>query len=199
MPFITEALWRRIAPVAGSEGDTVMLQPWPEAANFPADAAAEAEMAWVQGFIVAVRQIRSDMNLAPGRPLPVLLQEASAQDLARVDDHRHLVRRLARLEEIRPLAGGAEPPPAALQLLGEMRILVPMAGHIDRDAETARLAKLIGRLESDLERAQKKLANPAFVDNAPEDIVLQERSRVSEVSGSLARLKEQLERVRTLA
>ncbi len=199
MPFITEALWRRVAPLAAIEGDTVMLQPYPDPARYPRDPAAEAELAWVQALVLGVRQVRGEMNIAPGRRLAVLLQDATQRDADWLARHRALLLQLARLESIELLAAGATAPPAATVLLGEARLLVPMAGLIDAAAELARLEKQRERLRSDLGKTRAKLERPAFVDNAPADVVEKERRRAEELVSALANLEHQLERVRALA
>jgi valyl-tRNA synthetase len=199
MPFITEALWQRAAPLAAVTGDTVMLQSYPHSADYPRDEPAEAEMAWLQGFVLGVRQVRGEMNIAPGKPLPVLLQDAGTRDLAWLEAHRGLLSGLARLESVRPLAADETPPPAAAVLLGEMRLLVPMAGLIDAEAEVARLEKQRAKLESDLGKTRAKLDKPSFVDNAPAAVVAKERNRAEELGSAIAKIEQQLERVRALA
>ena len=77
MPFITEEIWQRVAPLAGACGESIMLQSWPDPAFFPVDDAAEAELGWIQGFILGVRQIRGEMDISPGKRIPVLLQDAT--------------------------------------------------------------------------------------------------------------------------
>ncbi len=199
MPFITEALWRRAAPLAGLAGETIMRQPYPDAAAWPRDAQAEAEMAWVQSFILGVRQVRGEMNIAPGKPLAVLLQDATARDLSWLGANEPLLLRLARLESIEALAPGATPPPAATVLLGETKLLVPMAGLIDAVAEIQRLEKQRAKLESDLGKTRAKLDKPSFVDNAPVEVVDKERRRAEELGAAIANLEQQLERVRAFA
>jgi len=198
MPFVTEALWRRAAPVAGIEGETIMRQPYPEPGDWVRDEPAEAEMAWVQAFILGVRQVRGEMNIAPGKPLAVLLQDAAPRDLAWLEANEQLLLRLARLEGVESLAPGAPAPPAATVLLGDMKLLVPMAGLIDAAAEIARLDKQREKLESDLGKTRAKLDKPSFVDNAPAEVVEKERRRAEELGGAIANLERQLERVRAL-
>jgi valyl-tRNA synthetase len=199
MPFITEALWRRAARVAGVAGETIMLQAYPDPTDYPRDEAAEAEMAWLQAFVLGVRQLRSEMNIAPGRPLAVLLQDAPEQAVAWLGNHRELLLKLARLESVELLAPGAATPPAATALVGEAKLLVPMAGMIDASAEIARLERQRGKLESDLGKTRAKLDRPSFVENAPAEVVDKERRRAEELQGALSSLDEQLERVRALA
>ncbi|HUG98348.1 MAG TPA: valine--tRNA ligase [Gammaproteobacteria bacterium] len=199
MPFVTEALWRRAAPIAGVAGDSIMLQPYPEIADWPRDEAVETEMSWLQAFVLGVRQVRGEMNIAPGKPLAVLLQDASAADLGWLAANEPLLLRLARLESVRPLAPGERAPQAATVLLGEMKLLVPMAGLIDAEAEIARLERQQDKLRSDLARTRAKLDKPSFVDNAPAEVVEKERRRAAELGGAIANIEQQLERVRALA
>ncbi|HWP94449.1 MAG TPA: valine--tRNA ligase [Gammaproteobacteria bacterium] len=200
MPFITEEIWQRVAPLAGITGPTIMLQPWPAAREFmPADAAdVEAEMRWVMDFVLGVRRIRGDMDIAPSRPLPVLVQDASSLDRERVERHRAFLGTLARLESLTVLPDGVPAPESALALLGTMKILVPMAGLIDKQAELARLAKLIEKLSKDVERTEAKLANDNFVRNAPAEVVEKDRARLADLRGQLERLAAQRERIAAL-
>jgi valyl-tRNA synthetase len=199
MPFITEALWRRAAPLAGVEGDTIMLQPYPDPALYSRDPEAEEEMAWVQCFILGVRQVRGEMNIAPSRKLAVLLQDASELDAARLERHHELLLQLARLDSAKRLPAGATPPPAATVLLGEAKLLVPMAGIIDATAEIGRLEKQRAKLESDLGKTRAKLERPSFVEQAPAEVVNKERRRAEELATAINSIDQQLERVRALA
>jgi valyl-tRNA synthetase len=198
MPFITEEIWRFVAPLAGRNGATVMLEPYPTAQEFAPDAEAEREIEWVRAFILAVRQVRSGMDIAPSKKVPVLLQNASAEDVARARKHRPYLERLAGLESLEPLAPGATAPQSATALLGELTILVPMAGLIDAHAEIERLTKLIAKTTADLRKTQAKLANESFVKNAPSMVVAQERDRLEEFERTIASLEAQLAKVRGL-
>ena len=197
IPFITEEIWQRAAPLAGKRGDTVTLQPYPKANDFPADAAAEAELAWLQEFILGVRRIRAQMDIAPGKPLPVLLQDAGTADRQRIGSHGALLKSLARLESLKFVDGGAAPH-SATALLGEMKILVPMAGLIDKQAELERLTRQIDKLRKDVERTQAKLGNEAFVKNAPVELVNKERERTAEIQNAIRELEQQLVRIRSM-
>jgi valyl-tRNA synthetase len=193
MPFITEEIWQRVAPLAGIEGPTIMLQPYPVRDDYPANAQSERELDWVRGFVLGIRQIRGEMNISPGRELPVILQGASATDTEWLVKHEPLLKRLARLESVIVLGDDESPPPAATALLGEMLILVPMAGLIDVDAEIARLTRQRDKLKSELDRCTRKLANENFVNNAPETVVKKERARIEEFTKSMQQLDEQLQ------
>jgi len=199
MPFISEEIWLRVAPRAGVAGETVMIQSYPEAATGDVDPAAEAEMEWVQGFILGLRRIRGEMDIAPGRRLPVLLQDAGDEDRRLLERHGRLVRDVGRIESVDFLDEGTEVPPSATALLGDMKIFVPMAGLIDVQAERGRLGKQAKKVQAELSRAEAKLANPRFVDNAPADIVAKERDRETEFRRQLAQIREQLERLEQIA
>jgi valyl-tRNA synthetase len=198
MPFITEEIWQRVAPLAGVTGDTISTRPYPVPDSSREDAAAEAEVAWMQSFILGIRRIRGEMNIAPGKPLPVLLQNASAEDRDRVERNRWYLDFLARLESVRFLDAGEPAPESALALVGDMELRVPMAGLIDKEAELARLSKERGRLAQDLARVEAKLANESFVDKAPEAIVRKERDRQSDLQSALARIDEQYRRIEAI-
>jgi len=198
MPFITEEVWQRVAPLAGRSGPTVMLAPYPRPADFPRDEASEHEVGWLQSFILAVRQIRGEMNIAPSRRIPLLLRNAAARDLELIERHRAWLERLAGIEPARALAAAEPVPPCATALVGELTLLVPMAGLIDAAAEAERLTKLLARARSDLEKTGTRLANDDFARNAPEAVVAAERQRLAELEQTVGRLASQLERVQDL-
>ncbi|MFO7858527.1 MAG: valine--tRNA ligase, partial [Ectothiorhodospiraceae bacterium] len=198
MPFVTEEIWQRIAPLAGKNGPSVMLEPFPQEDPTLTDGDAEADVAWIQAFILGVRRIRGEMDIAPTRPVPVLLQNGDDTDRRRLDDYSVLVSHLARLERIDWLTSEDTPPEAAISLVGEMKLLVPMAGLIDKEAELARLDKERNRLRAELENAEKKLANEQFLAKAPAAVVDQERERRAERLTSLEQMDEQYQRIQQL-
>ncbi|HKK04822.1 MAG TPA: valine--tRNA ligase [Gammaproteobacteria bacterium] len=198
IPFITEEIWQRVAPLAGADGETVMLQPYPAADTALQDSAAEAQMQWVMDFILGIRKIRSGMDIKPGKPLPVLLANGSASDRQRLEANRAYLETLARLESITWLEPGTQAPESATALVGDLQILIPMAGLIDKAAESARLGKELDKLARDIERGEAKLANPQFVDRAPAEVVDKERERVGSLRAAHERLSEQLARIARL-
>jgi len=198
MPFISEEIWQKVAPLANAGGDTIMRAPYPGADEFDRDQKAEQDMAWLQGLVLGVRQIRGEMDIAPAKPLPLILKNASAEDRSRLEELQDFLSHIAKLENIRVLAGDETAPDSATALLGTMEILVPMAGLIDRDAELARLNKQIEKLDKDLQRSKQKLANPNFVANAPATVVEKEQQRVAEMEDAQTRWREQMEKVRRL-
>ena len=198
MPFISEEIWQKVAPLAGTGGDTIMLAPYPGADEFDRDQEAEQDMAWLQGLVLGVRQIRGEMDIAPAKPLPLILKNASAEDRSKLEKLQGFLSHIAKLESVRVLAGDETAPDSATALLGTMEILVPMAGLIDRGAELARLNKQIEKLDKDLQRSKQKLANPEFVANAPATVVEKEQQRVAEMEDAQTRWREQMEKVRKL-
>jgi valyl-tRNA synthetase len=197
IPFISEEIWQRVAPLAGVQGDTIMHQPYPEADVSLSDPAAQAEMEWVKQFVLGVRKIRSGYNIDPRKPLPVLLQNGSDQDQQRLDANRHYLASLGRVESIEWL-GEADGPESATALVGEMKVLIPMAGLIDKQAEQARLGKELERKRGDLERTENKLENPSFVEKAPAAVVDKEKAKAEELRAALRQLEEQLQKIAAL-
>ena len=198
MPFITEEIWQKVAPLAGATGRSIALAPWPTSDSDKRDEAAEADVQWLQDFILGVRRIRGEMDIAPSKPIPVLLEHASQADTERLSRFEPLIAFLARTESVTVLTEGEQAPEAAMSLLGSMRILVPMAGLIDKDAELARLEKQIAQSEGDVKRSEAKLGNERFVARAPEAVVNQERERLEQHRQTLAELKSQRERIAAL-
>jgi valyl-tRNA synthetase len=198
MPFITEEIWQRTAPRAGVSGASIMTQAFPAPLPDAVDPVIDAEMRWVMEFILGVRRIRGELDIAPSVPLGLRLQSASASDLDRLARNEPVIRRLAGVGSATPLAHGEAPPQAAAALLGDLRILVPMAGLIDVEAELTRLDKRIVKVRQELGKAEGKLGNANFVQNAPPAVVAQEEHRVAERKRELAQLEEQRERVASL-
>ena len=198
MPFITEEIWQRIKSLAGKEGDTIMLQPWPVAVEANIDADAESDIEWVKALMLGVRQIRGEMKISMAKRIDVVLSNANADDQRRLQAFEPLLAKLAKFESVRILAAGEEAPLAATALVGEMQVLVPMAGLIDKDAELARLDKEIQRLDGEVKRVGGKLANEGFVAKAPEAVLEKERAKLAEAEQALAKLAEQRARIASL-
>jgi valyl-tRNA synthetase len=198
MPFITEEIWQTVAPLAGKSGDTIMLQPYPVADESAMDSAANADIEWLKGVIVGIRNIRGEMNIPPGKELTVLLRNGGEEDNRRLRENAPFLTKLAKLSAIDWLESGTEAPLAATALVGELEILVPMAGLIDKDAELARLAKEIDKLEKDLSRISGKLENPNFVDKAPAAVVDKERDKMQAQQQALEKLREQEQQLRQM-
>ncbi len=200
MPFITEEIWLRLAPLAGVRGDTIMLAPWPRAADYPRDAAAEADVGWIRSVVQGIRQIRAEMDINnPSHRVPLLLQHAGPLDRARLQRHASLLAHLAGVGDMRELAASEATPPAASALVGDLTLLVPMAGLIEPASELARLEKLLQKNTQDLARTRGRLANEEFIRNAPPEVVSQERGRLTEFERRRVGLERQMAQVRQLA
>ncbi|MDP3877762.1 MAG: valine--tRNA ligase [Methylobacter sp.] len=198
MPFITEEIWQRVAPLAGTAGDTIMLQPYPVADEALINNKAIAEIDWVMSFILGVRRIRGEMNIAPGKPLPVLLQNGTYSDQQSLDNNLMYLQKLGRLESIIWLNSKESAPESAMALVGDMKILIPMAGLIDKEAELARLDKEIQKINNDLPRVEGKLNNPTFVDKAPQEVIDKEKAKLVDLQSMLKNLEQQQRKIQSL-
>ncbi|WP_339510813.1 valine--tRNA ligase [Pseudomonas sp. RL_15y_Pfl2_60] len=198
MPFITEEIWQRIKAQAGATGDTIMLQAWPVANEERIDAAAEGDIEWVKALMLGLRQIRGEMNISMAKRIDIILKNASSEDQRRLKDNAPLLNKLAKLESVSILAAGDEPPLSATALVGDMEVLVPMAGLIDKAAELGRLDKEIQRLEGEVKRVGGKLGNAGFVDKAPAEVIDKERAKLAEAEQALGKLAEQRTRIASL-
>ena len=197
LPFITEELWQELPGEIRGPGETIMLQPFPESRADLVDAAASADVAWLKRVVTGVRNIRGEMDISPAKPIPVLFSGGAEEDRRRLDDFRDLLEFLIRPESLTWLEGG-DRPLSATQLVGQLELLVPMAGLIDKDAELARIDKEIDRRRKDRSRAEKKIDNPDFVGKAPAAVVQKERAKLPEIDSALEKLKAQRRRVAAL-
>ena len=195
IPFITEEIWQQVAPKLGIDGDTLMTQSWPDADAITADPAAAADIEWLKAVLTGVRRIRAEMNIAPGKPIALLFADGDAADRRRADLFADSLAFLGRLESQRWLEADDEEPAAAVSVVGTLRVLIPLAGLIDLDAEKARLAREITRVEKEIRKCEGKLGNSRFVDNAPAAVVEQEQQRLTDWSVQLDALREQHRRL----
>ena len=198
MPFITEEIWQSVKGLAGKTGDSIMLQPFPVADNSLIDAQAVADIEWTKAFIMGIRRIRSEMDIKPGQALDVLLQNWSERDQAQYSNSQAFIQSLAKIGMVTWLAPDVSAPESATALVGEMQILIPLAGLIDKDAEIARLNKEIQKLSKNLEGLEGRLNNPAFADKAPAAVLEQTRKQAEEQKTALNQLQAQLEKIQAL-
>ncbi|MFQ5994744.1 MAG: valine--tRNA ligase [Acidiferrobacterales bacterium] len=205
MPFITEEIWQSVAPLSGKQGDTIMTQPYPQAEPERIDQQATATVTWAMAVTTGVRNIRGEMDIAPGKRLRALLQpvDDSGHDGANAD-REHFERSssyvvsLAGLETLDWLESGASVEASATSLVGNLKVFVPFGSLIDKQAEEQRLAKEKEKISENLDRARNKLANPDFVERAPDNVVEEERRRVTEFETALKEIDAQLEKIRGL-
>ena len=201
MPYITEEIWQRVSPLAGvfmGDGASIMLQAWPEADESKIDEQASLDIEWLKGVIIAVRNIRAEMNIAPGKPLDVLLTKGKPEDAERLESNRRFLSKLAKLESVTWLDNPDDAPLSATQLVGDMEVLVPMADLIDKDAEMARLGKEIEKQDKLIGGIEKKLGNDGFIAKAPVAVVEKERGKLAEFQAAKKLLEEQKAKIESL-
>ncbi|MHC5177497.1 valine--tRNA ligase [Serratia rhizosphaerae] len=191
IPFITETIWQRVKLLKGISDDTIMLQPFPAYDTALEDEQALADLEWIKQTIIAVRNIRAEMNIAPSKALEVLLRNANGDAQRRVQDNQNFIARLARLESIALLPAGEKGPVSVTKLVDGAELLIPMAGFIDKDAEIARLTKEMAKLDGEIAAIEGKLANEGFVSRAPEAVVAKERDRLAACKEGKVKLQEQ--------
>ncbi|ATZ12778.1 valine--tRNA ligase [Erwinia amylovora] len=191
IPFITETIWQRVKVLKNISDDTIMLQPMPEFSASKADEVAMADTEWLKQAIVAVRNIRNEMNISPAKPLDVLLRGASDEVVRRVNDNHNFLKTLARLTTLELLPAGEKGPVAVTKLVDGAELLIPMADLVDKTAELERLAKEVVKLELEMGKISAKLDNEGFVARAPEAVVAKERERLHDFALAKARLTEQ--------
>jgi len=198
LPFITEEIWQKVAPLLGITAESIMLQSYPAEDDSVLNASVDAEIEWVKGVIIAIRNIRGEMNISPAKEIPVLLTKGGEQDKNYLNNNTQFLSKLAKLDSITWLDETEEAPLASTQLVGNMEVLVPMTGLIDLDAELARLNKEIEKLEKEINKLSGKLGNEKFVANAPAEVVNKEKEKLEKAESSLMQLKEQLKKIQSL-
>ncbi|MTD27823.1 valine--tRNA ligase [Erwinia sorbitola] len=191
IPFITETIWQQVKVLKNISDDTIMLQPMPEFSESRVDAAAMTDTEWLKQAIVAVRNIRNEMNISPSKPLDVLLRGASADVVRRVNDNHNFLKTLARLETLELLPAGEKGPVAVNKLVDGAELLIPMADLVDKTAELERLVKEVAKLDVEMEKITTKLSNEGFVARAPEAVVAKERERLADFEQAKIKLIEQ--------
>ena len=191
IPFITEEIWESVGPKLGLTEDSLMQRPWPRADEIVADDAATAEIEWFKSVLSGIRKIRSEMNISPGKTIPLLFADGVISDRARIAKFAAQLSFLARTESPQWIEPHADEPAAAAAVVGSLRVLIPLAGLIDVEAEKNRLAKEINRIEVEIKKCEGKLGNANFVANAPAEVVAQERQRITDWNTTLTALREQ--------
>ncbi len=193
IPFVTEALWQAVAPVAGKTGASIAVAPYPQAQDANIDEAAEAEVARLKALVDACRNLRGEMGVSPAQRLPLYV----LGDAAFITAHAPVLQALAKLSEVKVFdseadwAAAAQAAPVAV--VGDARLALFM--EVDKDAERARIGKEIKRLEGELAKASAKLGNQAFVAKAPPAVIEQEQKRVADFGAALDKLRDQLQRL----
>ena len=205
MPYITETIWQRVVPLTnfkqnhGSKfGDSIMVQSFPAFDESQCDQLAINDLEWVKQFIIAIRNIRGEMDISPSKALPVLLKNVNQDDQRRLNENQQFLSALAKLDTIEILSDKDDAPLSATAVVGDLSVLIPMAGLIDKDAEIARLTKSIEKLNKEAEKTRSKLGNEKFVGKAPEAVINKEKAKLADAESALNKLKVQMEQIAAL-
>jgi valyl-tRNA synthetase len=190
-PFVTEELWQQVAPQLGIDGGTVSLRPYPVAADFAGQdyVQADADVEWLKTMVSTLRRVRSELNVSPAKTIRLLLQDGGDNDRTRIARFASSLSFLLKLDDIAWLDVGADAPASAAAMVGELKLLVPLEGLVDLDAERTRLDKEIARVAGEKDKSEAKLAK--FTDKVPPAVVEQERQRLIDWSNQLAALHGQ--------
>ena len=197
IPFITEELWQTLPAEMRASGESIMLQPFPESDPSLIHQEASEDIAWLKKVVTGIRNIRGEMDISPATPVPILFANGDAEDRRRLELFQELLESMLRPTEMQWLDAEQPRPLAATQLVGDMELLVPMAGLIDKEAELARLDKEINRKQKDRARTESKLNNPEFIEKAPPEVVQKEREKLTETDSALTTLEQQRSSVAT--
>lgn len=189
MPYITEAIWQKIAPKLNMRSDTIMLESFPTYDASLLNQRACEDIDWIKLFILGIRNIRGEMNIKPSQAIPLIFQNAQASDERRLKAYQALLISLAKLASIDHLPSEKSQDQYATALVGNLELLVPMEGLIDREAEMARLDKELQKLNKELDKLSVKLQNSSFIERAPKAIVEQEQSRQAELKIAIEQLE----------
>ncbi len=194
MPFITEEIWQRVAPLLGNTNKTIMLEAYPEyqeTSITPEMETASIEITWVKSIISTIRTLRNEVGVSPSTHLSVLFTGLDI-DKKCLEKHSSLLYKLARLEKAEFLDNTQKPPISAIGLSDTCQIHLPLQGLIDKNTEIARLKKEMDKLEKEVSKSEVKLGNANYVNNAPKDIVEIEQLRLSDHKKSYEKLGQQL-------
>lgn len=180
MPFITEEIWQRTTKLASDNTETIMLCQYPQVEKNFIYPEIEEEIEWLKKIVQSIRTIRSEMAISPAKHIPLTLRNATPEIQARIQKYAQILSTLIKVKEIQYLEPGEDAPLSATAVVGELELLIPMAGIIDKEAELTRLEKEIAKLDKDINLAEGKLNNPAFADRAPADIIEKEREKLAQ-------------------
>ncbi len=203
IPFITEEIWQRVAPLAGlsydnSGNDSIMLQSYPVSDPLLINTDAIKEMQWLQEFVMGIRKIRSSMDIKPSKKLDVMLQNGSDEDKLFLENNHSSLIKLAGLNNIQWLSDSDTPAESATTMVGKMKILIAIAGLIDKQEELTRLDKEISKIQQYKTALEKKLSNENFVKRAPDNVVAAEKTKLLEAQTKLDGLLEQMQQIKQL-
>lgn len=198
MPFITEEIYKAVAPLVRPDyknDDTIMLKSYPSVNDYAIDNEALATQEYIKDFVVAVRNIRAEKNLAPSLKLSPLMR-GDANEISTILNNSAFVNALANLDGVAEASGNI--PPAVAKIVGKSEVLFPMASIIKKDEELARLDKEIAKTEAEIARINNKLGNEAFTAKAPAQVIAKEQEKLAGYQLSLNKLQEQKQVIASL-
>ena len=198
IPFITEEIFEQSQKLQSNSTGKLISQPFPEPNKDLLDTEAEAEIDWLKEFILGIRKIRGEMNISPGKPLPCFVKSYSSKDQSYIENNKAMLFALAKLDTVDLLSQDEEEPESAIALVGEMKILIPLAGIIDKGAERDRLNKEIEKLSKLRSQFAAKLNNEKFINGAPEAVVNNEKDKLASTENALKDLNQQLVKISKL-
>ncbi|OGO91449.1 MAG: valine--tRNA ligase [Coxiella sp. RIFCSPHIGHO2_12_FULL_42_15] len=191
MPFITEEIWQKVAPLVDQSGVSIMVASFPQFQSDQIDKTANKSIAWLKKIIIAIRTIRAEMNINPGKRIPVIFNKGSKKEHEQIASFDYYIKTLAKVSDI----GWAKPDEnlqaTATCLIGTLEIHIPLTDLIDKNAELSRLNKEIEKLEKEFEKSSQKLNNANYINKAPEEIVSKEKKRLEQTKLTLKKLREQ--------
>jgi valyl-tRNA synthetase len=195
-PFITEELWQRVAPLINKQGETIMLTSFPEVKELESDSESLEQIAWVKAFIMAVRRIRSERDIAPSKKLNVFVRGGTEAESNWLNEFQNYLTNLGRIDTISKAEG--EMDDAVMALAGEMTLLVPLADIIDPQAEHKRVTNALAGKEKEKASLEGQLNNKNFVERAPEDVVEGVKQKLADILNEIKTYQEQLESINKL-
>ena len=203
MPYITESIWQTIAPIIDKKAtDSIMTAAFPTAEDSLISLQTEHDMTWLQALIGAIRNIRGEMKLGNAVRLPVLLDNISDEETARLSRIENQFKSLAKVDTLTIVNAGdgadKELPLSSSSMVGQLKVLVPMKGLIDPTAELNRLAKAQEKLTKQAESLRSKLSNESFVSKAPANVVESEKAKLAEMDSQLAEMHKQIEQLKAI-
>ncbi|MDF1653595.1 MAG: valine--tRNA ligase [Coxiellaceae bacterium] len=196
MPFITEAIWQQLKDLLGINGDSIMIQPFPQVDESLIDIAAEKNINWLKQLITAIRNVRGEMNVAPSKQIDIICKHCSNDDCHCLEHCHDLICSLARVASISQ--SDKEIPASASSRIGDMELHIPLANLIDKDDELKRLQKEIDKLNKDITKYSNKLNNANYTEKAPAAVVEKERERLAQAEKDLTHVHEQVEKISAL-
>ena len=198
MPFITEEIWQELKNKLNLPYDSIMMADFPEIDKTLINDDAVTKMQWLQSILLGIRQIRGEMNISPRKPLSIILENASQNDLRILDTNLKLLKSLGQIEHVSILKNTQTAPESAVALVGTMKVNIPLAGLIDKQAEITRIQKLIETVHKEINRSSGKLGNEKFVNSAPESVVKKERDNLASNKHKLQELENQLNKLQSI-